>query len=360
MTNSPLLTTKNEIKTIATFVTVFISFVACVAFDLSIALGVAGGVPYIIPILFTLNLKSKGITYLIMLLAVLLTIFGLIFSPEGGELWKVLTNRALAIVAIISVGTAVIIIKSKNEQLYAKNTELAIQTERVVNASKAKSRFLSAMSHELKTPLNIIMGFSQMLKMNSNLEADALEDVEHINNSGQTLLKMVDGAISYADIQEGEISSEKKTIDIVELVDVVINNNMTVAEQKNIHVIKHDFPELDSVAVQTNSELLTTVLNIIVENSIYYNHKGGNVSFSIEKLDDTIKVQVSDTGYGIHDENHAEVFNPFSRLRMENSSQSGLGLGLSKAKLICDMLGIKIDCRRKAVGTVFWLEIPMT
>jgi signal transduction histidine kinase len=360
MNNTASLTTIDEVKTVATLLTVFLLFFACIVFDMSVALGVAGGVPYIVPILFTFNLKSKGITYLIMLLAVLLTIAGLIFSPDGGELWKALTNRALVILAIISVGGAVIMIKTKNEQLHAKNKELAIQTERVVNVSKAKSRFLSAMSHELKTPLNIIMGFSQVLKMNSSLDPDALEDVERINDAGESLLKMVDGAISYADIQEGKISPEKEIIDIVELVDAVIKNNMTAAEQRSIQVIKHDIPEDDSLIVQTDSELLTTVLNIIVENSIYYNHKGGNVTLSVEKLDEMIKVQVSDTGQGIHDEHYTAVFDPFSRLCMENLTQSGLGLGLSKAKLISDMLGIKIECRRKAVGTIFWLEIPMT
>jgi len=359
MNNNSFSTTKDEVKTIASLVTVFLVFVACIVFDMSIALGVAGGVPYILPVLFTLNIKSQGITYLIVLLAVLLTLFGLVFSPEGGEVWKVVTNRALAILAIISVGAAVIIIKSKNEQLQAKNKELAIQTDRVINASKAKSRFLSAMSHELRTPLNIIMGFSQMLKMNSKLEPDALEDLEHINDAGETLLKMVDGAISYADIQEGEISSEKTTVNIVELIGAVLENNMTAAEKKNIQVIKHDFPENGNLVVQTSADLLTNVLNIITENSIYYNYEGGSVTFSIEKLDDTVKVQVSDSGYGIQDENNAEVFNPFSRLRMENSSQSGLGLGLSKAKLISDILGIDIGYRRRPVGTIFWLDIPV-
>ena len=360
MNNNSFSTTKDEVKTIASLVTVFLVFVACIVFDMSIALGVAGGVPYILPVLFTLNIKSQGITYLIVLLAVLLTLFGLVFSPEGGEVWKVVTNRALAILAIISVGAAVIIIKSKNEQLQAKNKELAIQTDRVINASKAKSRFLSAMSHELRTPLNIIMGFSQMLKMNSNLEPDALDDLEHINDAGETLLKMVDGAISYADIQEGAISSEKNAVNIVELIGAVIENNMTAAEKKNIQVIKHEFPENGNLIVQTSADLLTNVLNIITENSIYYNYEGGSVTFSIEKLDDTVKVQVSDTGYGIQDENDAEVFNPFSRLRMENSSQSGLGLGLSKAKLISDMLGINIGYRRRPVGTIFWLDIPIS
>jgi len=359
MNNNSFSTTKDEVKTIASLVTVFLVFVACIVFDMSIALGVAGGVPYILPVLLTLNIKSQGITYLIVLLAVLLTLFGLVFSPEGGEVWKVVTNRALAILAIISVGAAVIIIKSKNEQLQAKNKELAIQTDRVINASKAKSRFLSAMSHELRTPLNIIMGFSQMLKMNSKLEPDALEDLEHINDAGETLLKMVDGAISYADIQEGEISSEKTTVNIVELIGAVLENNMTAAEKKNIQVIKHDFPENGNLVVQTSADLLTNVLNIITENSIYYNYEGGSVTFSIEKLDDTVKVQVSDSGYGIQDENNAEVFNPFSRLRMENSSQSGLGLGLSKAKLISDILGIDIGYRRRPVGTIFWLDIPV-
>ena len=359
MNNNVLSTTNDEVKSVATLVTVFLSFFACIVFDMSVPLGVAGGVPYIIPVLFTLNLKSKGVTYLIALLAVLLTLFGIIFSPEGGEVWKVLTNRALAVLAIISVGAAVIIIKSKNEQLQAKNKELAIQANRVINASKAKSRFLSAMSHELRTPLNIIMGFSQMLKMNSNLEPGALDDLVHINDAGETLLKMVDGAISYADIQEGEISFENKMVNIVELIDAVIENNLTAAEKKNIQVTKHVFSENGHLIVQTSADLLANVLNIIAENSIYYNYEGGSVTFSIEKLDATVKVEVSDTGYGIQDENNAEVFNPFSRLRMENSSQSGLGLGLSKAKLISDILGIDIGYRRRPVGTIFWLDIPV-
>jgi signal transduction histidine kinase len=358
--NNTFETTHNEIKTVAMFVSMFLSFFACFIFDMSIALGVAAGVPYIIPILFTVNVKAKGITYLATSLAILLTIFGLIMSPEGGEYWKALINRAIAIFTIISVGLGIIVIKSKNDEIQERNNALAVETKRAVNASKAKSRFLNAMNHEFRTPLNIVLGYSQILKASGTLDHDVLENVDRIDKAGRHLLKMIELAISFAATQGSDISQNLQRISIISFVDDLIEQNLGLAEQHKITIYRKEIPEQDNITIKSVPTLLSDVLQIILENAIRYNKEDGSVVLTVESVDtDTIRVSVSDTGGGINMESHDEVFNPFSRLSMENSDKLGLGLGLAKAKLICDMLLIDINYQDKAIGTVFWLDIPV-
>ncbi len=340
---------------------VLLSLIAGLIFDFNIALGVAGGVTYIIPVLFTLNIKSKTLTYVIALVGIALTIVGFIASPAGGELWKVLTNRALAILAIISVATVVIFIKNKNEQIRIQNEALLIQTKKEITANKVKSRFLSGMNHELRTPLNIILGFSKMLKLSTELTPDDLENVDYIDKAGEQLLKMIETAISFSNIQDGDVDlvSEKKNIEIIQFVDELIEQHMSVAKQKHIDILRKQIPGKTNITVQTDPELLREVLQIILDNAINYNYDGGHVIVIVEeKGESTVRISVDDSGYGIDDDRHTEIFNPFARLRMANSDKLGLGLGLAKAKLICDILAMQIDYRHKEVGTLFWLDIP--
>jgi signal transduction histidine kinase len=336
------------------YLIVILLFIAGISFDFSIALGVAGGVPYILPVLFTLNIPSKKITYLTVLIGVSLTVLGLFLSPEGGEFWKVLINRTLAIFAILSVGIVIIVIKNKN-------AELMLQTENLIRASQTKSKFLSAMNHEFRTPLNIITGFSKMLKMSGSLNKDDRKSIDYIDESAETLLKMVKAAISFADLQEGEVLPEKKMFKLTNLIDTLIEKNNGAAKQKNITLVRQEASTNEnSIEIVSDPTLLGQAVQIILENAILYNYEDGKVFITLEKTkENSIRLSVSDTGYGISEDRHFEVFNPFSRLNMRNSNKMGLGLGLTKAKLICDILLIDVDYKHKAVGTLFWLDIPL-
>jgi len=343
-----------------TYLAVLLTLVTGFAFDLSLALGVAGGVTYIIPVLLTLNIKSKQATYFVSVLAITLTIIGFIFSPAGGELWKVLANRSLAIFAVISVAIVIIMIKNKNEALRIQNEQLQLQTEKALTASKAKSRFLSAMSHEFKTPLNIIIGFTDLLKFSSSLNSSEQENLEHISDASHSLLRMVDGAISYANVQDDELAQKKIPTYIIPLVTSLINSKQALLEKKKINLLT-DFSVNDEAVVLTEPSLLTEILTTILINAVQYTPDLGQVTVSIEQSpESTLRVSITDSGEGIPEESQQEVFKPFSRLRWENSSKSGLGLGLAKAKLLCDLLTINIDYSCGQKGTTFWLEIPIS
>ncbi|MDH5357970.1 MAG: hypothetical protein OEW63_05025 [Gammaproteobacteria bacterium] len=135
-----------------TYVAVSLTLVFSFAFDLSISLGVAAGVLYVIPVLLTLNLKSKNTTYIVASLGVVLTIIGFVASPSGGDIWKVLINRILAIFSIVSAGIVIVLVKKKNAEL-VEQTKLAQDSEKIaIKSNQAKSDFLSSMSHEVRTP----------------------------------------------------------------------------------------------------------------------------------------------------------------------------------------------------------------
>jgi len=329
-------------------------------FDLFIPLGVAVGVIYLFPVLLTYKSPSKRLTYFVMVSGILLTILGYLLSPAGGELWKVISNRALAIIAILSVGT-VIILEKNSQAALIKQTKIAAKAVlKAEEASIAKSNFLSSMSHEFRTPLNAIIGFSQLLQADEDLNADQLESVGFMHQAGLNLLALITITLEFSDLQNNLVSHETN-FRIDKLIFDVLDELQPLIRDYAINIDSEKVENFPIKTIQSDPHLIKQILAVLVKNAIQYNSDGGLLSInSILTENRMLRVTVTDSGLGLSPDKLTDAFKPFSRLGMENSNHSGMGLGLAKAKLLTGAVHGDIGAYNNPdKGATFWLDIPL-
>ncbi len=349
--------TKVLYKTVAFWLVLF-SLIAGGLLDLVIPLGVAAAVIYVIPVLLSYNTPSQKFTYFVLFLSVILTVIGYLLSPSGGEPWKVISNRALSIMAIISVGISVILIK-KHKQALLKQTEIAIAAEhQAKQANIAKSNFLSSMSHELRTPLNSIIGFSELLKSDENLDEDQIESIKFINQSGISLLGLITMTLEFSNLQD-QLICHDTSFRLDTSVINIINKNKSLAKDLDIQIDSQKIMLFPIKTIQSDPNVIQQIIDILLKNAIQYNTPGGSIIINSILTDHgKLRINITDTGSGIAPDKIDEIFQPFSRLGMENSIHAGMGLGLAKAKLLTEAIHGNIGFyNNNDTGCTFWLDI---
>ncbi len=335
-----------------------VTFILGIIFDLSMPLGVAAGVIYIIPVLLTLCITSKKSTYIVATFGILLIILGFIYSPAGGELWKVLANRGLAILAIISIAFTIIYIKYK-QNLLIEQTEIAVKSQQqAIIAGEAKESFLSSMSHEFNTPLNSVVGFSDLLLLDEELNSEQIESIQYINRGGHDIKNLVETSLSFLSLQKHTLATDYTNIIFPDLIIDSLSNYKKEA-------LKHQLSITNAVSqfpikhIYSDFFILSTVLKSFLKNAIQYNIHQGSIHISCLIIDSNlIKLSVFNTGEPLPTEQEDELFKPFSRLGKENSSISGIGLSLAYAKLIIKEIGGTIGYNRQTHGSEFWITFP--
>lgn len=214
--------------------------------------------------------------------------------------------------------------------------EIALGTarEEAERASRAKSEFLSRMSHELRTPLNSILGFAQLLDMDS--PASQRPQIGHILRAGQHLLKLINEVLDIARIEAGHVSLILEPVSLSSVLEEALVLVSPMAADANIEL--KPLPNMpDEIGVVADRQRLIQVLLNLLSNAIKYNRPVGQVRIEIEQTAEQVTVSVVDTGYGIAPERIGQLFKPFERLDA-NPSVEGTGLGLALSKSMLEMM----------------------
>ena len=229
-------------------------------------------------------------------------------------------------------------------------------------ANEAKSSFLSSMSHDLRTPLNGILGFTDIAIREPD-SAKKQDYLEKIKSSGQLLLALVNDTLELSRIESGKFVLENEPVDSYELGEAVLTALRPSADLKNIHLEAQNFP-VETVMVD-KLKLQKVLLNLL-SNAIKYTPENGKIKMSIDLLDPPVygcnhRIVVEDNGIGIKEDFLPRIFEPFSQEnRPEACSVMGTGLGLSIVKKIVDMVNGKIEVQSKpGVGTRFTVYLPI-
>ena len=227
-------------------------------------------------------------------------------------------------------------------------------------ASQAKSRFLSSMSHELRTPLNAIIGFGQMLRGHGGRIGDEkkAEYAGYILTSGERLLTLINEVLDLAQIESGRTLLSIGSVDPAIVIDRVIAETGIIAEKRGITLID-ETAGIDLPEVRADHARMTQCLINLVANAIKYNRDGGSVTISARHDAGAMRIAVTDTGYGIADDYHAQVFETFNRLGAEHGEVEGNGVGLSLTKEYIEKMGGSVGFESvKDVGSTFWFDLP--
>jgi CheY-like chemotaxis protein len=225
-------------------------------------------------------------------------------------------------------------------------------------ANLAKSDFLSSMSHELRSPLNAILGFAQLMESDSPPPTPAQqESIAQILQAGWHLLKLINEILDLAKVESRQVPMSEEPVSLAE---VMLECQAMIEPQAQQRAIKLTFPKFDiPYFVRADRTRVKQVLINLLSNAIKYNIKQGTVEVKCtEGTPGRIRVSIRDTGAGLYPEQLAQLFQPFNRLGQEAGGEEGTGIGLVVAKRLVELMGGVIGVESTVgVGSVFWFEL---
>jgi len=253
----------------------------------------------------------------------------------------------------------------ESEQIEKKNRELAQAVKRADDANNAKTMFLSNISHDMRTPLNSVIGFTRIAAEAKTVkEKDSC--LEKIRQSAEYLLGLINDTLDLSRMETGKVKLNPKPFSGEKIFSSVLNCNQAAAAKKHI-TIQADGAILKNCTLFADEMRLEEILNNIVGNSIKFTPEGGLITLRAESSGDDekklkIRFCISDTGIGMSEAFIPHAFEPFTQENpYENRNYTGSGLGLSIVKNIVDMMGgtIHIESRQgKGTEFIISLDIP--
>lgn len=230
------------------------------------------------------------------------------------------------------------------------------QHEDIIKNAKLRQEFTANVSHELKTPLTVISGYSELIENGMTGEKDTIRFSKEIHRNSTRLLTLINDILRLSELDSGELNTPMEDIDLYELSDNCISMLQMNAEKHNV-TLKLNGPHL---AVYANRQMLEEMIYNLCDNGIRYNKPNGKVEVSIRENNENVIFMVSDTGIGISEENINRIFERFYRVDKSRSKQTGgTGLGLAIVKHIAEQMNaqIQIDSELEK-GTTITILFP--
>lgn len=221
-----------------------------------------------------------------------------------------------------------------------KITDAELQAAKKVSdsANQAKSRYLTGISHELRSPLNAIMGYAQLLEKSSDIPETRKNALKIIRRSSEYLADLIEGLLDISRIEAGKLDLSSNEVEFVNTLDQIVNMFKLQAEDKGL---KFEFQQLSPLPerVRTDEKRLRQILINILSNAIKYT-PSGSVKFSVSYRSQVAEFSIIDTGLGIKKKDISRIFHPFERIRSPGDPHiTGTGLGLTITRLLTDMMG---------------------
>jgi len=252
------------------------------------------------------------------------------------------------------------------EELVAERTaELSEAKLRAEAANQAKGRFLATMSHEFRTPLNAILGFTQLMQMDAGVPAAQQTRLQLMRDSGLHLLELINDVLDMASIEAGKVSLKPAPADLRALLDMACDSVRLRAEQKNLAFLLDVDPRLPPQALVDGQRLRQVLLNLL-SNAVKFTDSG-SVRLAVDVIEPPqagharLRFEVTDTGIGMTPAQQARLFQAFEQVSDASRHLGGTGLGLSISQQLVRLMGSQILVQSTAgQGSSFVFELRVS
>ena len=259
----------------------------------------------------------------------------------------------------IELEQAITLLEDENKHRREVEGLLVLAKEDAERANELKSEFLSRISHELRTPMNAIMGFGQLLE-HEEMPEDQAEYLHEMMQASRHLLALVDEVFDLASIETGQVNIRIDDFDIMPLLQncVELVHQLIVDRGISVSLEQHD---CEKKMVRADSDRVGKVITNLLTNAVKYNKEGGQIILGCKAGSrGFMRVEVTDTGVGLTQEQQDIMFEPFTRLGQEYSNIKGTGIGLTICRKLVEtmsgQMGVE-SCVGK--GSIFWIELPV-
>ena len=320
-----------------------------------------------VPVLLMLGRAATVVWIGIMLLAILgltaMTWWGIVGShvdvSSSVVTWAYL-NHVLALLNLM-MGVRIYehLHKVQLRKLKQRNDELKATHEALIRAQAHKDEFVAAVGHELRTPMNVILGFNGVLRRELADEPEPLAVVGHIRRSTEHLLQVVNDILDFSQLKAGKMCLNRVDFALQTLQDELQQRNGEKAHNKGLAL--HFERDADLPArVHGDPNRLLQILNNLVDNAIKFTHHG-LVTVRMKAQGEWIRLEVQDSGRGIPRELQAHIFRRFEHADVQtNRAFGGTGLGLTLCEKLVTLHGGQIGVdSQEGRGACFWFEIPL-
>jgi signal transduction histidine kinase len=251
-------------------------------------------------------------------------------------------------------------LRQAHAELKGRTAELVAAKERAEVANRAKSAFLANMSHDLRTPLNGILGFAQILELDKSLTAQQRTGIGIIRHSGEHLLTLINDILDLAKIESGKAELFPFDVELPCFLQVVADIIRVKAEQKPGLAFVCQFADDLPRFVRVDATRLRQVLLNLLDNAVKFTDRG-QVIFQVGFMaPSTLRVEVRDTGPGMTPEQLRRIFNPFEQVGDARRRSAGTGLGLATSREFVRLMGSDIEVQSHfGAGSSFVVELAV-
>ena len=225
-------------------------------------------------------------------------------------------------------------------------------------ANQAKSEFLLRMSHELRSPLNVILGFTQLIENGTPAPTPGQQkSIKQVLHAGWYLLDLITEVLELSTIESGNMRLSMQTVCLNEVLDECHAMIQTQAQERGLALV---FPLFEQTfLVDADSMRTKQVLLNLLSNAVKYNRNAGRIEVCCSATPgQAVRVSVQDTGQGLSPVQMTQLFEPFNRLGQESGTTTGTGVGLVISKRLVELMGGRIGVESTmGVGSTFWFEL---
>jgi signal transduction histidine kinase/CheY-like chemotaxis protein len=251
-------------------------------------------------------------------------------------------------------------LQERTRDVEAANTALAQARDKAEQATVAKDFFLASVSHELRNPLNHVLGFTQLLEM-TPLSESQQRDLNRIHRSAANLLALVDDILDYQKIIQGVLTLEPTSIDLFAWIEELAESMRAKAGEKH-NLLEVDCPA-DIGTLDADEKRVRQALTNLLSNAAKFT-QNGVITLSVRRERDAagewLRMDVRDTGRGMSAEQQSQLFKPFTKLLSRSENPEGTGLGLTLSQRLCRLMGGDLILSHSAAGqgSTFTIRLP--